>query len=261
MTSKPPRAGTACCEDIAATMIGHFATRLELEANKAGGALDATAIRALAERFIAEEHPRFGPVFQRAFDQCSQVRDLHRWEASRGHPFDRILTKRFAHLLLARPGDDGGLGLLSRRMMPGLSLALDKMIGPAVYQQCQNKSRDILDRHRLPGGGYAWEAIYHDAEAAALVTDVLVLVARCFGQFAHRRAWFIELVNNHLAPPSGDALDSHWRLSDYGFAEMMRAMFADLKKTLEHKPDSVRKRYGEATVAALTAFLRDLDQN
>ena len=207
MSAKSPPSGPACCESVAATMIGHFATRLELEANKAGGGLDAEAIRAAAERFLAEEHHRFTAVFQRAFDQCSQTRDLRKWEASRGHPFDRILTKRFAHLLMPRPGDDGGIGLVSRRIMPGLSLALDKMIGPAVYQQCQNKSRDILDRHKAAGGGTDWEAIYRDGEAAALVTDVLVLVARCFANFAHRRAWFIELVNNHLAAPSNDPLN------------------------------------------------------
>ena len=260
MSNKAPHAGPACCESIAATMIGHFATRLELEAKKAGGALDADAIRATAERFLAEEHHRFAPVFQRAFDQCTETRETRKWETSRGHPFDRILTKRFGHLLLPRPGDDGGLGLVSRRIMPGFSLALDKMIGPAVYQQCQNKSREILDRHKAAGGGTDWEAIYRDSEAAALVADVLVLVARNFTNFAHRRAWFIELVNNHLAPPTSDPLDSHWRLTEYGFAELMRALFADLKKTLENRPDSIKKRYGEATLVALASFLHELDR-
>lgn len=256
MNAKPPP--TACCETIASTMIGHFATRLELEAHKAGGGLDAEAIRALADRFIGEELHRFGAVFQRSFDQCGKERDTRNWEASRGHPFDRILTKRFAHLLLPRQGDDGGIGLLSRRMMPGFSLALDKMIGPAVYRQCQNKSRDILDRHPA-GGGTDWNGVYRDAETAALVADVLVLIARCFANFAHRRAWFIEMVNTHLAPSAGEPLDIHWRLSEYGFAELMRALFADIRKTAERKPDSIRKRYGEATLATLVAFFRDLD--
>jgi hypothetical protein len=144
-------------------------------------------------------------------------------------------------------------------MMPGLSLALDKMIGPAVYQQCQKRSRDILDRHRA-GGGPDWDAIYRDSEAAALVTDVLVLVARSFTNFAHRRAWFVELVNAHLAPAADDPLDAHWRFTDYCFAELMRALYADLVKMQEHKPETIRKRYGDATLAALSAFFRDLDR-
>jgi len=257
MTAKPASAGPACCETIAGTMIGHFATRLELEAKKAGGQLSAEAIRALADRFLAEENRRFSATFQRTFDECSAARETHKWEAVRGRPFDRILTKRFAHLLLPRPGDDGGLGLLSRRMMPGFHLALDKMIGPAVYQQCQQKSGEILDRHRA-GNGYDWGAIYHDAEAAALVSDVLVLVARSFANFNHRRAWMIDLVNNHLAP-SADPLDAHWRFTDYCCAELLRALFADLRKSTATRPESVRKRYGDATCIALGNFFRDLD--
>ncbi|MEW5726285.1 MAG: hypothetical protein AB1918_00525, partial [Pseudomonadota bacterium] len=57
---KSAPAGPKACEAIGPTMVGHFATRLETEARKAGGALSADQIRALADRFLAEEHGRFG---------------------------------------------------------------------------------------------------------------------------------------------------------------------------------------------------------
>src|SRR5512145_1244747 len=92
----PPPAGPKACEAIANTMIGHFATRLEVEARRAGGALSAEAIRALAERFMAEEAGRFQPTLQRSWDACTQARETRQWESARSNPFDRILAKPFA---------------------------------------------------------------------------------------------------------------------------------------------------------------------
>ena len=184
--SSPP-AGPAACSAIANTMIGHFATRLEVEARRAGGSLDAEAIRALAERFMAEEGLRFAPALQRSWDACTQSREAAQWQSSRAHPFDRLLTKPFAHLFPARRGDDGGQGVLSRRLLPGFHLAVDKMIGPALFEQCQRKAQAILDRHRRADGSIPWDAVHADAEAHALSGDVLA-VDGATGNFASKNA-------------------------------------------------------------------------
>ncbi|HSV27909.1 MAG TPA: hypothetical protein VLL76_00080, partial [Candidatus Omnitrophota bacterium] len=177
MTDDTKPAGPKACEAIAHTMIGHFTTRLEVEARKAGGALSAEAIRDLADRFVAEEAQRFATTFRRSFDDCSQSREARRWDSARRRPFDRLLMKTFAHLFPPRQGDDGGQGILSRRMIPGFNLAIDKMIGPTLYEQCQRKSQAILDRHRQSNGAYDWDRVHADAEARALVGDVLVALA------------------------------------------------------------------------------------
>ncbi|MEW5727435.1 MAG: hypothetical protein AB1918_06375, partial [Pseudomonadota bacterium] len=251
--------GPKACEAIGHTMVGHFATRLETEARKAGGALSADQIRALADRFLAEEHGRFGTVFRRSYDTCTATREAGKWESARRRPFDRMLMKTFAPLFPPRQGDDGGQGVLSRRMIPGFNLAIDKMIGPMLYEQCQRKSQGILDRHRMANGAYDWEAVHADPEARALINDVLVAVAHYFGNFHRRRDWFMDLVNSHLAPAQPGAADEHWQLTNYGFAELMHALFTDLRTRLRADPKGMAKRYGEHTAEALEGFFRRLD--
>ncbi|MGE5514572.1 MAG: hypothetical protein ACM31D_02000 [Bacteroidota bacterium] len=254
----PPPAGLKACEAVATTMIGHFATRLEVEANRAGGSLSAAAIRDLAERFMAEEAVRFRPTLQRSWDSCTKAREARQWESARRNPFDRILAKPFAHLFPPRQGDDGGQGVLSRRMLPGFHLAVDKMIGPALFEQCQRKSQAILERHRQSGGGYNWDAIHADAETHALTSDVLVVVAHYFGNFERRRDWFMAVVNSNLAAAPATAPDAHWQLTAHGFAELMRALFADLAARLAVDAATLRKRYGEQTVETVEGFFRRL---
>lgn len=252
--------GPKACESIAHTMIGHFATRLEVEAAKAGGALTAEAIRNLAERFLTEEAARFQPALKRSWDSCTTAREAKQWESARRRPFDRILAKPFAHLFPPRQGDDGTKGVLSRRMIPGFNLAVDKMIGPALYEQCQRKSQAILERHRQNSGGYAWPAIHADPHSVALTHDVLVVVAHYFAHFERRRDWFTALVNSHLSTVAPDAPDAHWQLTDHSFAELMRALFAALKTALEQDGAGFRKRYGEQTVETVEGFLRRLEE-
>lgn len=256
--SSPP-AGPAACSAIANTMIGHFTTRLEVEARRAGGSLTAEAIRALSERFMAEEGLRFAPALQRSWDACTQSREAAQWQSARAHPFDRLLTKPFAHLFPARRGDDGGQGVLSRRLLPGFHLAVDKMIGPALFEQCQRKAQAILDRHRRADDSIPWDAVHADAEAHALSGDVLAVVAHYFANFHRRRDWFMDIVNSHLAPVAADAPDAHWRLTEHGFSELMRALFADLRARLAADGAALRQRYGEQTVEAFEAFFHRLD--
>lgn len=256
----PPPAGPQACAAIASIMIGHFATRLEVEASKHGGLLPAETIRTLAETFLAAEAERFDPVLQRSWDSCSRAREQWQWENARRQPFDRLLVKPFADLFPPRQGDDGGTGVLSRRLLPGFHLAVNKMIGPALYEQCQRKSQAILARHRRGNGSHDWPAIHADGETQALLTDVLVVMAHAFGNFSRRRDWFITVINSNLAAPVAGAVDAHWQLSEHGFNELMRALFDDLGQRLRHEgAGALRARYGDHTVETLAAFFRHLD--
>ncbi|MGE5504809.1 MAG: hypothetical protein ACM31L_10335 [Actinomycetota bacterium] len=257
----PPRTTAPlpkACQAIAGTMIGHFITRLEVEAGKAGGALSAERIRELAQHWLEHEQARFAATYQRSWDDCTRERETRSWEASRRHPFDRILMKRFAHLFPARSGDDGGTGTLSRRMIPGFDVAIDKMIGPTLYEQCQKKSQAIIDRHALPQGGMDWEAIYADPEANALANDVLVVMAHYFADFDKRRAWFMALVNSHLGPALPGAPDEYWQFGESAFSALMHALFGDLQAAVATRPDSVRARYGDQTFETLKGFFARL---
>jgi hypothetical protein len=263
MAQKPkslPTTPTALCgEQLVSLMIGHLVTRLEVEAGKNNGVLAAQNIRDTCDKFLAEELPRFQSTFQRNYDECTQHREEHRWAGIRKQPFDRILTKRFAHLFPARKGDDGGQGLLSRRVIPGFNLAINKMIGPMLYEQCQRKTRAIMDRHPTEQGGYDWGKIYADPDCLALTNDVLVVVAHYFSEFERRRTWFMELVNSNLARPTDDEeLHANWQLTPHGFSEMMRTLFEDMESTMTKHPERLKARYGEQTIRVLNEFLARL---
>ncbi|WP_245651072.1 hypothetical protein [Paramagnetospirillum marisnigri] len=240
-------------------MVGHFVTRLEVEAGKAGGSLSAAQIRALAQRFVAAEQSRFKGYYQRAFDECTIAREALLLESARKMPFDRILIRRFAHLFPARTGDDGGSGIMSRRIIPGFNLAIGKMIGPALYQQCDQTCEAILSRHTAPDGSLDWAAIYADPQAKALVNEALVVVAGTFSSFDKRRIWFSDMVNANLTPVRRGASDESFRLGESGFAALMRALFADLAAALRANPAGARAKWGDATVTALAEFLRRLE--
>lgn len=249
----PGAAGAQACAAIAETMIGHFATRLEVEAHKNGGSLTAEAIRALADSFVGADTHRFHPTLQRSWDACTRTREIMRWEQSRTHPFERILVKPFAHLLPPRLGDDGATGLLSRRLLPGFALATAKLLGPALHDECVTTATAITRRHHRPSGGNDWPAIHADAESRTLIERVMLEFARHFAQFERRREWFLDMVNAHLGP--GDESDYGWRLTEHGFAEMIRAWGMDMRADMP----ALRKRHGEHPVEMMEAFLRRLD--
>ncbi|WP_231849001.1 hypothetical protein [Paramagnetospirillum magneticum] len=241
-------------------MVGHFATRLEVEAAKAGGSLTASQIRALARRFVESEQTRFKAYYQRAWNDCTQSRAAQQWEGAREQPFERILMRRFAHLFPPRSGDEGGEGILSRRMIPGFHMAMDKMIGPTQFEQCRRRSTAILDRHPGGGGGHDWRAIHADPEAARLIDDVLMVVVHAFADFKKRRVWFMTLVNSHLTPAQVGARDEHWQLNESAFAALMRALFADLGALAHADPAQVRARWSDADHEALCRFILHLER-
>lgn len=256
----PPAAGPQCCRTVGSTMVGHFATRLEVEAAKAGGSLTAAQIRAVAQHFVEAEQSRFKAYYQRAWDDCTRERDALRWEGERDQPFERILMRRFAHLFPPRSGDEGGEGILSRRMIPGFHAAIDKIIGPTLFEQCRQRSAALVARHTAPNGHHDWRAIHADPEAARLIDDVLMAVALSFADFRKRRAWFLDLVNTRLGPARSGARDERWRLSDAAFAALMRALFADLGAMAHADPAGIKGRWGDGAHDALCRFILHLER-
>ncbi len=257
---RPAGTGPQRCAAIASTMIGHFLTRLELEARQSGGMLSIEQINAVASRFVADDGARLRSVQQKSWDGCTEAREAAAWEHARRQPFDRLLTKRFAHLLPARSGDDGGAAaVLSRRMLPGFAKAVTMMLGPDLYEQCQRKAQAVVERQRRGAGAVDWSRVHRDPAARALVNDVLVVVAHYFAAFEKRRGWFILLVNQNLGPSRADA-DDRWQLTVPLFHKMMLALFAEVFGLLEaDQGQEIRARYGQDTVETLLEFRRHIN--
>jgi hypothetical protein len=67
------------------------------------------------------------------------------------------------------------------------------------------------------------------------------------------------LVNSHLSPAAAGAPDAYWQLTEFGFSELMRALFAGLGNRLHADGAGLRKRYGEQTMETVEAFFRRLN--
>lgn len=233
---------------------------LEPVAARNGGSVSLTEVEIEARRLLSSA--TMEEIYARCQAAARQAYVTLMWEQVRSRPFDRILAKRFAHLFPARVGDDGTRsgGMLSRRMLPGFTAAVTKMIGPDLYEQCQHKAQAIVERHRRRDETIDWEAIYRDPVGRALVSDVLVVIAHYFDAFEKRREWFITVVNNNLAAPRPGSGDATWELGEAGFRAMMQALFAELRAEIERDGgESLRERYGPQTLADVRDFLQRLD--
>lgn len=249
--------GPHYCAAIANTMIGHFVARLAVEARRSDGVLTLQEIETVAAQFVGQDAERFKHVLARSWHDCGAARDSAAWDHARSRPFDRVLVKRFAHLLPARSGDDGGSeAVLSRRMIPGFHLALSMMLGPELYDQCQRKAQAIVDRQRGRSGIVDWNRIHRDRDLCALVDDVLVVVAYHFSAFEKRREWFMTLVNGNLGRAAPGAADADWTLTPVLFQRFMRALFDDIFQDLGGDgAQRLRARYGEGACDALREFM------
>ncbi|CCG40074.1 hypothetical protein [Magnetospirillum molischianum] len=261
MTDRTPCSPqSSSCRDVGTTMISHFVTRLEVEAAKVGGSLSAAEIRALAQHFLTAEQDCFGTYYQRAWDDCSHLREALQFEHTRKRPFDRILMRRFSYLYPPRLFDEGRDGVLSRRMIPGFVLAIDKMIGPTLRERGERICTDILVRHSSADGRCDWNAVYTDSETIALIDYILGTVAQTFTDFERRRTWMIDLIDSHLAPADPAAPDAHWTLGQGGFIVLMRAMFSDFARRLQADPAAARAFWGSAAFTTIAQFLFHLDE-
>ncbi len=230
-------------------------------ARRNGDVLTLTDVEIEARRLLAS--PAMQQVHARCQAAARQAYTALMWEQVRNRPFDRILAKRFAHLFPARVGDDGSRegSLLSRRMLPGFTEAVTKMIGPDLYDQCQHKAQAVVEAHRRGDETIDWEAIYADATGKALVSDVLVVMAHYFSAFRKRRDWFITVVNMNLAPARPGTADAAWELGERGFHALMVALFHDLADDLRRgNGRALKQRYGPQTVDDVRRFLRRLEE-
>ena len=125
-----------------------------------------------------------------------------------------------------RVAEDGPRAV-TRHVLPGFFMALDKMIGPDEMEKFQARCRVVV--HRLSKGEESeldWVELYVDAEARKVCFDALVMFAPYFEEITKRSEWFLPLVNNNLASDVG------WELTDGGFHNLIGEMFSELRDEL-----------------------------
>ncbi|TCS60581.1 hypothetical protein [Varunaivibrio sulfuroxidans] len=204
-------------------------------------------------------------LFRDQFEACQVLRDQEVWDRVRKDPFKRLLTHRLSRLFPPEHGFDAPLadGLVSRRILPGLFLALEKMTGSLAFQDIQGRCREMLQDLFGDSGPINWQVFYDNVEANNAVDGFLIGIVPHFDDLAKRTVWLRDLINFELAPFSLYAFEGEgahdWVLDTPGAVNILRALFHNLRQRLALGDSGRSANLREnAHCETLEAFLRTL---
>ena len=222
-TTKAPPPGRVLAETVVAAVVDRFAAA----ADRRGGALTATDVRAVGDE-VRSKMQALEIVFQQSLEEYARTRERSAIIESRHAPFERLVVKRFAHLIGTGPEQ------ISRRMLPGFFQVLNLMLGGDKVAAFEQTCVSIVDRMREERGiSFSWDEFYGDAEANAVAASALAAMTLHFEDPAKRRHWFIDVINSHLvAAPDGDP-DTNWQLSDETLEALLQVLFDDVRGALQ----------------------------
>lgn len=240
---------------LAETLVSSITDRLLAEARKRGGFLTLDDLRELNQEFH-KKTAALEILFQQSFDHYVLAKQRATFDHARKYPFDRVIVDTFDELFLPQRIDEDGEKAITRRVLPGIFMALDKMLGPDTMEDFQERARTIVDRI-FPGNekDFDWGVIYADSGARDLSLDALIAMAPYFEDTEKRMEWFLGIVNGAL-----DAADD-WRLTERGFYNLTDTMFARLGEALETPEDrkTLELRHGEAVCGEMMDILGKID--
>lgn len=258
-------AGSTLCQDLAKQVVDDFSEALiDMVENSTHG-LSIEEIRAFKDRYnsdmVGAEQSRFKLHFQR----CLNRREQEVFDPHRRHPFRRVLTMRFVDLFPPEGELDDTNVYLSRRVLPGLFRALEKMAGADPFANGHQSCMEAMERARNEDGIVVWEDMYEDAAALDAMDDLLMALVPHFDNPMKRVRWMLNLINNDLADPmdydfEGEA-NRDWELDERGLINILRHLFRHLRLRLKDKQEGhdLTAKYGQARMHQLVALIKALD--
>lgn len=238
------------------TIIGTLTDRLKSEVQRRGGRLYTADIERIAEE-LDGKRAQLEAVFRQTFETYVQARERAAFDHARQFPFDRLIVNTFAELFSPKRAEADGKDRVTRKVLPGFFMALDRMLPPERLDEYQERCRAIVSR--IAGddeNAFDWRALYADAEANVLLIDALTALVPYFEAFEKRRNWFLPLVNDNLQKDGND----DWELSPRGFVNLTLAMFTPLRNELRAIDGRARmfERYGPADCQNLQRIIDKL---
>lgn len=249
---------SGCPLDMTRLLIMDFVRTLELEATR-DGRLPVARVRALAEAFLED----YRKVSQTPIDHCLTLHEALRWDERRRHPFERLLIRRFAHLLPKREGDEGVRegAPLSRRLIPGFMVAVTKMIGIDHYTDCEARIGEAVDRMKAESPAPVdWSHLSAQAEVVAQIDQALADMAPYFDNLGKRLDWLTAVVNGHLGPPPPEDGERLWVMDRDSALLLLRALYGDTRRRLRDTPQLLEAHIGAEGMRALRHLHADLNR-
>ena len=256
-----PTTGPGVCRGMAHGTLDAFVAELANTDGAADG-LTIESIRTLAEIFKQSADKG---AFAHRFDQCQSIRDQEIWDKTRRQPFDRLMVMRFSHLFPPEGGLSGNHGFVSRRVLPGLFTALEKMAGEEQFDACRLACKSALtDVQSRQNGRMRWSDFYDSESANELVDDLLMSMLSHFANLHKRVIWMQSLINNDLSRFDDYAFECEtahdWILDERGSLDLLRALYGRFRRKISVESGRARllQRYGPESLAELTGLLKGL---
>lgn len=234
-------------------LVSTFTERLKSEVARRGGRLYTEDIDRIAGE-LDGKRAQLEAVFRKTFETYVQARERAAFDHAREFPFDRLIVNTFAELFAAKRAEADGEDRVTRKVLPGFFMALDRMLPPERLAEYQERCRKIVDR--IAGSdenAFDWRSLYADADANILLIDALAALVPHFEAYEKRRNWFLPLVNDNLQMDANDT----WELSPRGFINLTLAMFQPLRNELGDIAGRARlmDRYGPADLQNLQRII------
>lgn len=246
---------------IAQTVVGSFVDRMKAEAQRKGGHLSLKDIDSLDQEFT-QKTQALEVLFEKTFQEYARTFAKQSGEERRHHPFDRLMVGAIERVLSGGKGPSIEKGGISRRILPGFFMAVNMMMGPDVMAEYRLKAGTIFDRVNKAGAnGANWSGFTQDSEARTLRLDALVDMAVHFANPDKRAAWFMGMINDHMAPPETDPdTEPDWTLGRPAYERLIDSLFSDLMAAINDAKarEGITKRFGPETCASVADIMKGL---
>lgn len=221
---------------------------------------DPDNIERLLTALKTGDDPDLIDLYEETWRELVALADRESIGNQRKSAMERIIVRRFDHLL-ARPGEAARPGeTLSRRVIAGTTAIMEQMLGEEVFRDYSNRFRALVeDKQAALGPDFSWDAIYRDEAADVLVNDLLVYIARYFQDIPKRRDWAIGVFSRVMPPPSVPG-EEEWRFGFSEFHLLTGALYATLNAALRdpERTIALNRRYGPENLQRVRHMLDGL---
>ena len=258
--------GGALCQQLAQSILDDYTGRLIAMAETSRQGLSTDDIRNLLGQYKAQSLLADQAPFKTHFQRCVNRREQEVFDPNRRAPFKRAITMRFFDLFPPEGALVENGPYISRRVLPGLFLAFEKMVGSDPFAVGHTACMAVMEFSKTPEGIVIWEDLYAHRAALDAVDALLMRLVQHFDNPMKRIMWMLNIINNDLADPldfdfEGSA-NREWRLDERGLVNILRHLFRHLRHRLadEEQAQALIQNYGLQATRQLAALIKVLDR-
>lgn len=258
--------GSALCQQLVGSMLDDYTERLIKMVESSTHGLSTNDIRSFLNDYKSKSLDTNTPIFKTHFQRCLNRREQEVFDPNRRQPFKRVLTMRFIDLFPPEGALSNNDTYVSRRILPGLFSALEKMVGSDPFAHGYAACRDAAESTKDANDSIIWEDLYTHEAALNAVDNLLMRLVAHFDNPMKRVIWMLSIINNDLADPhefdfEGRA-NQDWQLDERGMINVLRHLFRNLRHRLADQSEvqSLTQKYGIGATRQLLALITALDQ-